>query len=233
MHRCPVEPGQILESLSALVDSSLVRRCEVRGGQQRFDMLDTLREYGLERMAEACEAEAVRCRHRAWCLELVEGVPSESRDTRHVADLQHEQDNLRVALQWSIGSADAEAIKRLVVGLAPHWYALGDYAEGGSGWRGSWRMRRRSVPACTLERWAGMAIWRTARATWRLRSPAWSRASRRPRRSTIRYKSPTRSRLQGHVARDRGDFDACSSSVRLGTHDWSDAGPPPAGGLRS
>jgi predicted ATPase/transcriptional regulator with XRE-family HTH domain len=125
-------PAQVLETMSALVDSSLVRRGEVFDGQERFDMLDTLREYGLEQLAEAGEKEMVRDQHRVWCLALVERVASDAVDPPRFADLQREQDNLRAALQWSIATVDADAGLRLAAGLAPHWYARGYYAEGRS-----------------------------------------------------------------------------------------------------
>jgi len=122
--------GQVVEAMSTLMDSSLVRRGEILGGQERFDMLDTMREYGLERQAEATESEVVRRQHLAWCLALVERVPPGARDPQHIADLQQQHANLRAALHWSIAISDADAGLRLAVRLAPHWYAQGHYAEG-------------------------------------------------------------------------------------------------------
>ena len=65
-----LEPGEVLEGLFRLVDRSLV--VAAGGGPARFTMLETLRAYGAERLAEAGETQALAARHTAWCLELAE-----------------------------------------------------------------------------------------------------------------------------------------------------------------
>src|SRR5206468_3353590 len=69
------EPGaDVLDGLGALVDQSLIRQEETPDGEPRFAMLETLREYALERMEETGEAEAARGRHLAHFLVLAEAA---------------------------------------------------------------------------------------------------------------------------------------------------------------
>src|SRR5262249_48207241 len=63
---------EIFQGLSSLVDQSLVQRAEGADGEPRFAMLETVREYGLECLAEADEDSAVRRSHAAYCLVLAE-----------------------------------------------------------------------------------------------------------------------------------------------------------------
>ena len=70
--------------MTGLVDKSLVDT-EERGGEIRFRMLETIRQYAAERLAEAGEVAATRARHLAWCLELAERAEPEL--VRHDAAL--------------------------------------------------------------------------------------------------------------------------------------------------
>jgi predicted ATPase/DNA-binding CsgD family transcriptional regulator/transcriptional regulator with XRE-family HTH domain len=127
------EPGEsedrLLEGLAGLVDHSLLQR-QVVGGEVRLRQLETVREYGLEQLAEAGEWATVHDRHRDWYLALAERVAPERLDPRHVARLEREQDNLRAALRWSIEAGQAEAGLRLAVASWPLWYLRNRYAEG-------------------------------------------------------------------------------------------------------
>jgi predicted ATPase/DNA-binding NarL/FixJ family response regulator len=123
--------ADVLDLLGRLVDHSLVVR---RGGQAdaepRFAMLETIREFGLEQLAEAHEEIAVRARHRDWFLAMAEQVAPEQLDPAHVGWLEREQDNLRAALRWSIQAGDAGAGVRLAIAVWPLWYLRNRYTEG-------------------------------------------------------------------------------------------------------
>jgi predicted ATPase/DNA-binding CsgD family transcriptional regulator/transcriptional regulator with XRE-family HTH domain len=126
----PDEPEErLLAGLARLLDHSLLQRTVV-GSEVRLAQLETVREYGLERLAQAGERAAVHDRHRDWCLGLAEQVAPEQLDPQHVARLEHEQDNLRAALRWSIEAGQAEAGLRLAVASWPLWYLRNRYAEG-------------------------------------------------------------------------------------------------------
>jgi predicted ATPase len=92
-------------------------------GEQRFVMLETLREYALERLEASGEAEAVRQRHAAFFVTLSEA------GLRHDC-LEMEYLNLRAALVWSRTEADSTTELRLVVALTGFWMKNGYLSEG-------------------------------------------------------------------------------------------------------
>ena len=106
-----LEPRHVADDLAALVDKSLV----VREGT-RYRLLETLRQYGRERLRETGEAPAVRDAHLAWAVGLAEEAELHLDGLDQAAwldALERELDNLRAALEWAITSRDAEAGLRL------------------------------------------------------------------------------------------------------------------------
>ena len=71
--------SSVLDGLAALVDQSLLRQDESADGEPRFTMLETIREYALERLAASGEEEAIRQRHAAYFLALAEAAEPELR----------------------------------------------------------------------------------------------------------------------------------------------------------
>ncbi len=104
-----------LDGLASLVDKSLVPERDGAGGEPRFSMLETVREYARERLEERGEADALAERHAAYFLSLAEevcaGAPDE--DVEQGRPLFHELDNLRRALGWLVASGDVERELRL------------------------------------------------------------------------------------------------------------------------
>jgi non-specific serine/threonine protein kinase len=100
----PLVAGSYLDILEQLVDSSLLIQQPAVGGQVRFTMLETLREYARERLAALGELEKLRDWHARYYLRVAEaataGLQSES-SPRWQARLLAEQQNLRAALEWS------------------------------------------------------------------------------------------------------------------------------------
>jgi predicted ATPase/transcriptional regulator with XRE-family HTH domain len=102
----------LLEMLAQLVDNSLVVRHPVAGGQMRFLMLETLREYALERLVERGELEWLRDRHACYYLEMAEAAEVGLRGAQQLswlARLGAERKNVRAALEWSLQRARAQA----------------------------------------------------------------------------------------------------------------------------
>src|SRR5262249_22455091 len=101
--------SSVLDGLAALVDKSLLKQIEAPNGEPRFTMLETLREYALERLAARGEEAALRARHAAYYLELAE-TAQPNLDTAEQAvwleRLEAEHDNLRAALTWSLEASD-------------------------------------------------------------------------------------------------------------------------------
>jgi predicted ATPase/DNA-binding SARP family transcriptional activator len=109
-------PPAVLDGLASLVDNSLLRQVDLEEGEPRFAMLETIREYGLERLEASGEAPALRRRHAEHYLALAEDAEPKLRGAEQaewLARLEQEHDNLRAALAWSQaalqGSDGAEA----------------------------------------------------------------------------------------------------------------------------
>jgi predicted ATPase/class 3 adenylate cyclase len=118
--------GEVFDGLAALVDQSLLRQVET-AGDPRFQMLQTIRDYGAERLAEHGERTAIRDRHAAAYLALARHAEPflTGRDQRIWLDrLEREVDNLRLAIGWFVEQGRvADALEM-----------------GGASWR-FWQMR--------------------------------------------------------------------------------------------
>ncbi len=126
-----VRRDDILPALGRLVDKSLVVVREGRT-EARYRLLDTVREYGAERLADAGEAEATSDRHLDYFLALAETAEPElerDQDTWRLV-LEAEHDNLRVALRWGLDAPDPERGRRLAAALARYWFICGRAHEG-------------------------------------------------------------------------------------------------------
>jgi hypothetical protein len=123
----------LLRGLAALVDKSLLRREAADSAEPRLVMLETIREYGLERLEEGGEAEALRRRHAAYYLALAEhaarGLGGPDQIT-WAARLERDRDNLRAALAWARDRGDGALGRRLVAALWRFWSARGHVREG-------------------------------------------------------------------------------------------------------
>jgi predicted ATPase/class 3 adenylate cyclase len=99
----------VLAGVESLVAKSLVRQQVQPGGEPRFAMLETIREYALEQLETSGEASASSRRHRDWFLTLAEHAAVELRGP-HQAEwfdrLEVEHSNLRAALDWSEAEPD-------------------------------------------------------------------------------------------------------------------------------
>ncbi|MEV5828693.1 BTAD domain-containing putative transcriptional regulator [Spirillospora sp. NPDC052242] len=141
--------GAGLDDLDALADRSLLQAVE--GAEPRFRMLETIREYGRERLAERGELDGVRAAHRAYFLELAERAEPHLRRAEQAAWLPlltAEHENLLAALHGAEADGDAGAAVRLAAALAVFWMLQGDHAEVARLLRGALETPRRTpVPA--------------------------------------------------------------------------------------
>lgn len=128
-----IEDREVLGLLSQLVDRSLVV-AEQRGEEKRYRLLETLRQYGSERLRESGEEVAVRDRHLAWFLALAEQADPEFYRAGQAAwydRLETEIDNVRAGLEWSkTESIRLAAGLRLAGALWRFWYTRGHLTEG-------------------------------------------------------------------------------------------------------
>jgi tetratricopeptide (TPR) repeat protein len=124
----------LLDGVTALVDQSLLRVEEQEDDEPRLGMLETIREYGLERLEESGEAAVTRQAHAAYYLALAETAECKltgPEQARWLADLEAEHDNLRAALRWSTTQEpDPDMEVRLAGALWPFWEIRGYVSEG-------------------------------------------------------------------------------------------------------
>ncbi len=130
--------SDLLERVTSLINKSLLARIETEGGEPRFIMLETLREYGAERLEESGEAEAALLAHALYCVELAEasfeGLKG-GRQLEWVHTLELEHANLRAALQWTVEHGEAALALRMAGALGRFWEMRGYLSEGRS-WLG-------------------------------------------------------------------------------------------------
>jgi non-specific serine/threonine protein kinase len=127
-----IQEPQVLELLTSLLDKSLVLVTE-QDEEARYGLLETVRQYALERLEESGEAELVRERHAQYYLALVEEAEPELRGARQgewLRRLDRDFDNFRAALSWALEREDAELGLRLCGALGEFWHMLGRQSEG-------------------------------------------------------------------------------------------------------
>jgi predicted ATPase/DNA-binding SARP family transcriptional activator len=126
--------GQVLPALSGLVDKSIIAAGHSADTDlgPRYRMLETVRAYGLERLAEAGEDDRIRDAFAAHYLDLAETTDPRLRgpgQRRWLRELATEQDNLYAALRWAIKRRDADTALRFVRALGWYWVLRGQPGE--------------------------------------------------------------------------------------------------------
>jgi predicted ATPase len=133
----------VLNGLDSLVDKSLLRQIEPAapeqgeggggdGGEPRFVMLTTIREYALDQLRERGELDAMLARHASYYLDLAERAQPEllgPQQTAWLDRLEQEHDNLRAALSW-LALHSPESAARLAGAVWHFWQLHGHLTEG-------------------------------------------------------------------------------------------------------
>jgi len=123
----------LLEGMASMVDKSLMQQIDQSEGESRFVMLETIREYSLEKLNAGGEETSIRRAHAAYLLVLAEEGASDAPDAERsdwLNRLEVEHDNLRTALDWLIESGEAEWSLRLGGALFRFWETREYLAEG-------------------------------------------------------------------------------------------------------
>ena len=129
-----LDPATVLDTLSRLVDKSLVV-AEEAAGETRYSRLETIRQYSREKFAETDEVAVVRDRHLAYYVQFSEMAEEHAQRREAILwsrRLEAEQDNLRAALEWGLARNPDSAL-RMVGALQFYWHT-GGYAAEGSRW---------------------------------------------------------------------------------------------------
>jgi predicted ATPase/DNA-binding CsgD family transcriptional regulator len=129
----PLARGDVMETLIGLIDKSVVLRAGDKGA--RYRLLDTIREFGAERLAAAGEEAQLRSRHIAYVQAMADEFARHSKDNdqlRLFQALRREHANIRAALGYALagpGGAAGEAA-RLATNLRAYWEISGALREG-------------------------------------------------------------------------------------------------------
>jgi predicted ATPase/DNA-binding CsgD family transcriptional regulator len=173
----------VLDGIASLVDKSLLRQQTGPNGESRYAILETVREFGLERLEDSGEQDDVARLHAAYFLGLAVGAVLEPFPGNPVVDpdcLTADHDNLRVAFDYLCRPESAEACLRLAAACAPYWYVRGHVREGwtrlnralalpGStptaakghvlNWAGQFAITTGNLQAAALFGQEGLAVW--------------------------------------------------------------------------
>jgi len=124
--------GEILDTVSSLLDKNLIERSNQQSGDPRFRMLVVVREFALEKLELTGTIEDVRRRHANYFADLVELAEPELRGSR-AADwlktLGLEHENIRLALNWTI-EREPEIALRIAASIQRFWWRRGHLSEG-------------------------------------------------------------------------------------------------------
>ncbi len=123
----------VLDGMASMVDKSLVLQIETDGGEPRFVMLETIREFARERLAGSGDEPITRRAHAAYCIVLAEEEGSGGHggaDSGWLERFDVEHDNFRAALDWLTDQGNAEWSLRLAAALFRYWEAREYIAEG-------------------------------------------------------------------------------------------------------
>ncbi len=132
-----IEPSQVLDLLTRLVDKSLLTTIYF-DTEIQYRMLETIRQYGYEKLSESAEADRIRDHHLRHFAQVA--LAAETR--WHTADqltclrrIEADSDNLRAALEWAMQHKSPEPARlstglQLAVALGPYWNLQAEYTEG-------------------------------------------------------------------------------------------------------
>jgi predicted ATPase/serine/threonine protein kinase len=123
----------LLDGMASMVDKSLAQQAEQATGESRFVLLETIREYALEKLEASGEKAVTKRAHAAYCLVLAEEGATEQGSAETAVWLERfalEHNNFRAALGWLTETGDAEWGLRLGTALFRFWETREYLAEG-------------------------------------------------------------------------------------------------------
>ena len=126
-----VEQEQVLELLTALTEKSLL--LTEADSAPRYRMLDTIKEYARDRLAETGESDLARHAHLAYFTELTEAADPHLRRAEQLewlATLEAEHDNISSAMRGALAAGEAHGVMQLAAGAGWYWWLGGHKAEG-------------------------------------------------------------------------------------------------------
>jgi predicted ATPase/DNA-binding XRE family transcriptional regulator len=129
-----IEARHVLGLITQLVAKSLVVENQTTGRERRFRLLETIRQYAVEKLFDSGEVEFVRQKHGEWFLAVAQRAETEylsgQNDIHVLNKFKNDHENFRVALDWLLATEQFEDYARLATALGMLWFELGYYQEG-------------------------------------------------------------------------------------------------------
>ncbi|MFN8593201.1 MAG: LuxR C-terminal-related transcriptional regulator [Thermomicrobiales bacterium] len=123
----------VLDLVASLVENSLIRFESAGSEDSRYGMLETIREFALERLAESGQEGVIRQRHADWALSVAEAIGPRAKDPDAAVWLDHlerEHPSFLTALNWARSERDGVRLSRLAGALWSFWEERAYFAEG-------------------------------------------------------------------------------------------------------
>ena len=199
----------VFDRLTSLVEASLVMPPKHDDNQPRFSLLETIREFALERLTAHGESKETSHRHAIWYLALAERIEPDLYGGRRQGPgldlLEREHDNLRAAFAWFIASGAGTLALRLATALLRFWHTRGHLREGRDWLERALALATGAPPVLRAKGLIGAAIF-----AWPLDDPARTFAALNEA-LRILEESPDQEVLalarltQANIAREQGD----------------------------
>jgi len=219
----------ILNGVASLLDKSLLQPSAQVDGEWRVTMLETVREYALERLEQHGEAEGLRQRHAAYFLALTQeaqpylGYSEQGVQSVWVDRLEREHNNLRAALAWSKTASDrAETGLQLVAAVWPLWYIHGHPSEGRA-WLAEFLGRtstRSAAPALRADALFGLAELAFDQNDYPTASVAYGESLAIAREQGDRERMTWSVHRLGFLAFSQGDYAAARAQIEECLTTW-------------
>jgi predicted ATPase/DNA-binding CsgD family transcriptional regulator len=122
-----IRPEDVFDLVAGLVDKSVITRQSGAGSRARYSLLETLRQYGLEHLAQSQQETATRMRHRDYYHAMTARARAEWFSPFQVAwhhRLAGDLANLRTALDFSLAQGDQDYATEIASNLGDYWMAL-------------------------------------------------------------------------------------------------------------
>jgi predicted ATPase/DNA-binding winged helix-turn-helix (wHTH) protein len=213
----------LFDGLASLVDKNLVQRMDLLAAEARFAMLETVREYAIERLASSGEEPASRRAHAAYCLVLAEeGNPELSPAERDLwlsrCDL--EIDNFRSALDWLFANKDLDWGLRLCMALFRFWDMREHLTEGRIRLENVLRLAGTGYKKQRAQVWIFLAALATAQGDFAAGRPFAEQSMSLYQELNDHWGIAAALNASGVGARDAGDYDAAQSCFERCLEYW-------------
>ncbi|MGK2856805.1 MAG: protein kinase domain-containing protein [Thermoanaerobaculia bacterium] len=206
---CAAPGGDTLERLASLVDKSFVRQDAASDGEPRFSLLETIRDFGRDRLAESGETAAIREKHARCFARLAHQADEASKESQvaWLDILEREHQNMRLAIEWALEQHDAKEALHIAGSLWWFWYLRGHYTEGRR-WLGKALAREATgeLPA-SARALTGAGVMAFLQCDYDEATSLLDRSVELSRATGDQRNRAQALQFLGSIARERGDYD--------------------------